>query len=357
MLMASFNPATGSGSTNVTTIIHTDHQGSTNVTSDKDGNLAQLATYYPFGGKRNNELPSSGIRESRLYVGQYDDQASNLDYMNARYYDATRGQFTSEDPVFNRNPAKQQLANPQSFNSYSYANNNPINLSDPSGEATAKAAAAPAQGNFTSASPAFFAWAYSALSYIQQNIATLSSSPAYSAGGGAGGGGGKSYTAPGPGMDAFAKAVIDPVGAVMSLGRSSPVSAYGGTAAGIPLGAIGMFAGPGEARAVGGAMGEVVPLYRAVKLKELEDIKNLKGGFRIPTGNNEVKYFTTSKEGLVKWAGDDSARYGESNIIIETSIPRSGLSAPGVSVMEVDGGLPAVMLPTEILPLLSKATW
>jgi len=42
----------------------------------------------------------------------------------------------SEDPVFNRDPGRQILTNPQSFNSYSYAHNNPLNLSDPSGEAS-----------------------------------------------------------------------------------------------------------------------------------------------------------------------------------------------------------------------------
>lgn len=51
--------------------------------------------------------------------------------MNARYYDGKRGQFLSQDPVFWS--TKQNLANPQSFNSYSYAENNPVNLKDPDG--------------------------------------------------------------------------------------------------------------------------------------------------------------------------------------------------------------------------------
>ena len=51
--------------------------------------------------------------------------------MNARYYDPSRGQFLTEDPVFWS--SKQNLANPQSLNSYSYANDNPISGKDPDG--------------------------------------------------------------------------------------------------------------------------------------------------------------------------------------------------------------------------------
>jgi RHS repeat-associated protein len=53
--------------------------------------------------------------------------------LQARYYDGSKGQFLSEDPVFWGN---QNILNPQSLNSYSYANDNPINRSDPSGLAT-----------------------------------------------------------------------------------------------------------------------------------------------------------------------------------------------------------------------------
>jgi RHS repeat-associated protein len=53
--------------------------------------------------------------------------------LQARYYDGSKGEFLSEDPVFLGNPADQDLTNPQSLNSYSYANDNPINRSDPSG--------------------------------------------------------------------------------------------------------------------------------------------------------------------------------------------------------------------------------
>ena len=58
--------------------------------------------------------------------------------MNARYYNASQGQFISEDPVFWElgisQAGKQALSDPQSMNSYSYSRNNPILLKDPNGK-------------------------------------------------------------------------------------------------------------------------------------------------------------------------------------------------------------------------------
>lgn len=48
--------------------------------------------------------------------------------MRARYYDPMTGGFISKDPV------EGILTNPQTQNPYAFAGNNPINVSDPSGE-------------------------------------------------------------------------------------------------------------------------------------------------------------------------------------------------------------------------------
>ncbi|OGZ10560.1 MAG: hypothetical protein A3C93_01960 [Candidatus Lloydbacteria bacterium RIFCSPHIGHO2_02_FULL_54_17] len=143
----------GNGTATSTHVAHTDHLNSTNVVSNSTGVLAQLATYYPFGAKRNNELPASGFRESRLFISQYDDLATSLNYLNARYYDGGNGKFISQDPVARDIGMMQKmpvyilmtnqgggtldqtafLSDPQMANSYSYSVNNPINKSDPSG--------------------------------------------------------------------------------------------------------------------------------------------------------------------------------------------------------------------------------
>ncbi len=72
------------------------------------------------------------FNEQRKYIGQEYDADTGLDYLNARYYDAKRGQFISQDPLVRDNPEKF-LADPQQLNDYAYARNNPINASDPSG--------------------------------------------------------------------------------------------------------------------------------------------------------------------------------------------------------------------------------
>src|SRR5216684_7188642 len=60
--------------------------------------------------------------------------------LQARYYDGSKGEFLSEDPVFLGDPRQQVLTDPQSLNSYSYANDNPITKSDPNGRLGALAA-------------------------------------------------------------------------------------------------------------------------------------------------------------------------------------------------------------------------
>ncbi len=108
---------------------HTDYLGSTNVVSDSTGAQVELLDYYPFGNQR---ISSGAYTGQRQYVGQIYDADTGLDYLNARYYNGTQGRFISQDPIF-WNPEKF-LNDPQQLNSYSYARNNPITLSDPTGK-------------------------------------------------------------------------------------------------------------------------------------------------------------------------------------------------------------------------------
>jgi RHS repeat-associated protein len=127
--------ATGSP---ITRYIHPDHLGSTNVVTDQNGALVQLMDYYPYGATRiaTSTYPTN---EKRQYIGQYYDTGTSLSYLNARYYDSPRGQFTSEDPIFLGDPSQQNILDPRSLNTYSYANDNPIVKSDPNGKFAASA--------------------------------------------------------------------------------------------------------------------------------------------------------------------------------------------------------------------------
>jgi RHS repeat-associated protein len=120
--------ATGTAKTRY---VHPDHLGSTNVVTDENDALVQTLDYYPYGATRVSVGASTN--EKRKFIGQFADDSA-LSYLNARYYDGSRGQFLSQDPVFLGNPKGQTLRDPQSLNTYSYSGDNPITKSDPSGK-------------------------------------------------------------------------------------------------------------------------------------------------------------------------------------------------------------------------------
>ena len=111
---------------------HSDNLGSTDVVSDANMKAVQTLDYYPYGNLRIS-TNTSPTNERKKFIGQYLDDPTNLNYLNARYYDSSRGQFLSQDPIFLANPKQQDLLNPQDLNSYSYAVDNPITKSDPAG--------------------------------------------------------------------------------------------------------------------------------------------------------------------------------------------------------------------------------
>ncbi len=61
------------------------------------------------------------------FAGQRYDSSTGLIYMGARYYDPSLGRFISPDSLV------QQRNDPQSYNRYAYARNNPLKYTDESG--------------------------------------------------------------------------------------------------------------------------------------------------------------------------------------------------------------------------------
>jgi RHS repeat-associated protein len=57
------------------------------------------------------------------------DAETGLDYFGARYMSSAQGRFTSPDPMM----ASAHVANPQSWNRYTYTLNNPLRYFDPDG--------------------------------------------------------------------------------------------------------------------------------------------------------------------------------------------------------------------------------
>jgi RHS repeat-associated protein len=83
--------------------------------------------YDPFDGK----VSAIGtVANPWRYVGQYLDTETGMYHMGARYYDPTIARFTQQDPQAG------QLARPLTLNRYLYANDNPVNSCDPTGESS-----------------------------------------------------------------------------------------------------------------------------------------------------------------------------------------------------------------------------
>src|ERR1051325_6407013 len=65
------------------------------------------------------------------YTGYRRDEETGLDYAQARYYDSSRGRFTSFDPVTEN---EERMSQPQGMNFYGYVMGNPLKFTDPTGK-------------------------------------------------------------------------------------------------------------------------------------------------------------------------------------------------------------------------------
>ena len=108
------------------TYYHTDALGSTVAATDESGNELWRESYRPYGERIQHQVDTS--QHSVLYTGKEHDDDTGLTYFGARYYDPNIGRFMGMDPVGFYD------SNPQSFNRYVYANNNPYVYIDPDGE-------------------------------------------------------------------------------------------------------------------------------------------------------------------------------------------------------------------------------
>jgi len=106
------------------TFLLTDHLGSTSVATDSTGVLVSSILYTVFGETRS----STGMTASDyLYTGQREESEIGLYFYNVRFYDPYLNRFLSPDTII------PDQYNPIDWDRYSYARNNPIRYSDPSG--------------------------------------------------------------------------------------------------------------------------------------------------------------------------------------------------------------------------------
>ena len=103
-----------------------DHLGTSRVVTDAGGTVLDDSDFYPFGGERP---VIASTDNPYLFTGKERDPESGLDNFGFRYDSSSLGRFMSPDPFM----ASGRVENPQTWNRYTYALNNPLRYIDPLG--------------------------------------------------------------------------------------------------------------------------------------------------------------------------------------------------------------------------------
>ena len=123
-----------SASAQVIEYYHLDAVGNVRAVTDQQGRVIERHDYLPFGEECLTgpcaSNPGVGAGQPRKFTGKERDQETGLDYFGARYYGSKIGRFTTVDPYLDQSAA---LLDPQQWNRYSYAHNNPVKFVDPDG--------------------------------------------------------------------------------------------------------------------------------------------------------------------------------------------------------------------------------
>jgi RHS repeat-associated protein len=107
------------GPSNAVLYYHRDQLGSTRMLTGASGAVAATYSFDAYG----NPIDTTGsIFNPFLFAGEYTDSESGFEFLRARYYDGSTGQFISLDPIVSA-----------TREAYAYADDDPVNLVDPSG--------------------------------------------------------------------------------------------------------------------------------------------------------------------------------------------------------------------------------
>ena len=103
---------------------HPDHLGTSTFLTDHNGNAYQFFLNLPFGETMAEQLGSNYYNTPYKFNGKELDEETGLYYYGARYYDPRTSIWLSVDPLAEKYP---------NTSPYTYCNNNPINMIDPTG--------------------------------------------------------------------------------------------------------------------------------------------------------------------------------------------------------------------------------
>ncbi|MGX9887002.1 RHS repeat-associated core domain-containing protein [Streptomyces sp. NPDC002276] len=101
-----------------------DQHGTSSLTVDATTQAVTKRYLTPFGAPRSGGTGT--WPDDKAFLGATTDATTGLTQIGAREYDPTTGRFLSVDPVLSTSDA-------QSLNGYTYADNNPVSNSDPTG--------------------------------------------------------------------------------------------------------------------------------------------------------------------------------------------------------------------------------
>ena len=116
-----------------TKYVTTDALGSTRLVTNASGTMQECRDYLPFRERltAGRQGCTNGDVIRQQITGAERDSETGLDFLQARYLSSMQGRFMSPDP----GGAGSDPFDPQSWNGYTYALNNPLVNVDPSGMA------------------------------------------------------------------------------------------------------------------------------------------------------------------------------------------------------------------------------
>ena len=302
---------------------HSDHLGSASLISDYKGDEYQRIEYTPYGETWVEKTQNTGLEYLPYkFTAKELDEETGLYYYGARYLDPKYSMWISTDPAlgeyipkapideeakkYNQNlPGMGGVFNHINSNLYHYAGNNPIRYTDPDGRIDSNTFYQFAQGWYNQAPNVALADspASGPCDLIAAGMVIIATG-SYAIGG----------------LIDFANILSEELSSVKTQSKSKNQS------------------------------DSLITLYRAVSPAEDKSIQ--KTGTFLNPEFIESKYFSLTKEGA-KYESEVLSKLdkkGEKYSIYKTAIPKSQITPD--MMITVDLGVPAVVVPTEKLPLL-----
>ncbi|WP_233621812.1 SpvB/TcaC N-terminal domain-containing protein [Amycolatopsis sp. WAC 04182] len=125
------------GLENAQSYFHADHLGSSGYVTDSQGTVTEHLEYLPFGETWVEEKAGQGGTPYK-FTGKELDEETGLYYHGARYYNPRTQLWASADPALpgfvSGSEAAGGITNPRNLATHTYAHNNPVRLTDPTGK-------------------------------------------------------------------------------------------------------------------------------------------------------------------------------------------------------------------------------